>query len=360
MDAKIEERWGTALEALRQWAQQADGVVLTPTRVSVDASVREDFYGRVAAVQEALVGAVLGSRLKEAEHLAGAVDAVRREICEHSGLSRYALAPRLEQFIADSRAMAARPLQGLVLDAVAGAVPLAEVDGRARQAVRPTFDSLLRAAYEAWVFLGVVAELAPARFWAVVPEEDGGVRLVATDEVRAGWQVPLRELRMPEAVFETDDGVTYALKMECAREIDYYDALAPVARDTSAGGDTHEMIAHRVLLLYRLDGLAAAGPLVDRRKKVQVPCDLAVTVLAPEEMSTPSYLGAFIARARKLRTRRPLQVVAFGAEAAFPSAMAKDKDAPSVAVHAAALDRGALAPVATTVASNSTINLVSR
>lgn len=360
MSAKVGHNWGAALEALRQWAQQVEGVSLSPTRLSVDKRVREDFYGRVGAVQEALALAVLGDRLQEAQRLATAVAAVRQEICERSGLARYALAPRLEQFIADAQATAARPLQGLVLDAVTGTVPLAEVDERARQTVRPAFDALLRAAYEAWVYLGVVAELNPVRFWAVVPEGADKVRVVDTDEVRAGWQVPLRELRIPEAVFEAADGAVYALKMECAREIDYYDALAPLARDTSAGGDTHEMIAHRVLLLYRLKGLEAVGPLVNRKKKVQAPCDLAVTVLSPEEMTTPSYLGAFIARARKLRTRRPLQVVAFDAEAAFPAAMAEDENAPHVALHVAALDRGALAPVAATLASNSTINPILR
>lgn len=42
------------------------------------------------------------------------------------------------------------------------------------------------------------------------------------------------------------------MKCEAAREIDYYNALAPVARDTSAGGSTEDLLGHRVLLLYRL------------------------------------------------------------------------------------------------------------
>jgi hypothetical protein len=237
-------------------------------------------------------------------------------------------------------------------------VPLAEVDGRARLLVRPAFEILLRAAYEAWVFFGVVADLDPVRFWNVVPSNGGSVQLVLAHEVRAGWQIPSRELRMPETVFESRDGTLYALKMECAREIDYYDALAPLARDTSAGGDTYEMITHRVLLLYRMSSLEAVGPLVDRRKKVQVPCDLAVTALAPAEMVNPSYLGSFIARAHKLRMRHPLQVVTYDGKASFPLAMAEDKEAPQVEVHSVGFDRGALSSVSAVLANNSTNNSV--
>lgn len=338
--------WGSALGKLRQWAAAQEGVELAPGKISVPKPLREEFYRRVGHVQKLLAEDVLADELAHAEVLAGCLSAVRDGLCRGAGLSRYALAPRLEQFIEDPRGAAARPLQALVLDAASGLVPLAEVDGAARETVRASFEVLLRAAYEAWVYLGVVNALAPVRFWAVAPEGPDSLVAVPADEVRAGWQTPSRELRAPEAVFRTREGETYALKMECAREIDYYDAMAPLARDTSAGGNTSELLGHRTLLLYRLADEEAVAPVVNRKEKRQVHCDLAVSVLAPREMENRSYLGAFIQRAQKLCARRPLQVVIYGAAGGFPSEMADDPAAPAVCCHRVGTDEGALGAIA--------------
>lgn len=338
--------WGSALEELRQWAAAQEGVELAPGKISVPKPVREEFYHRVGRVQKLLAEDVLADDLAKAEVLASRLSSAREALCCSAGLSRYALAPRIEQFIEDSREAAARPLQALVLDAASGLVPLAEVDGAAREAVRAPFEVLFRAAYEAWVYLGVVNALAPVRFWAVAAESSDSLVVVETDEVRAGWQVPSRELRVPEAVFRTREGETYALKLECAREIDYYDAMAPLARDTSAGGNTFELLGHRVLLLYRLADEGAVAPVVDRKEKRQVYCDLAVSVLAPREMENRSYLGAFIQRAQKLRIKRPLQVVTYGAAKGFPLEMADDPAAPAVCCRQVGLDEGVLGAIA--------------
>ncbi|MEC4175504.1 hypothetical protein VIN30_03475 [Adlercreutzia sp. R7] len=344
--ARSTTTWGSALGALRQWAASQEDIDLAPGRVSVRKPLREEFYRRVEQVQGLLAEEVLADGLSEAEVLAGRLAAVRDDLCRAAGLSRYALAPRLEQFVADPRAAAARPLQALVLDAASGLVPLAEVDGAAREVARAPFEVLLRAAYEAWVYLGVASALAPVRFWAVAAGGPDSLVAVETDEVRAGWQVPSRELRVPEAMFRTHEGETYALKMECAREIDYYDAIAPLARDTSAGGNTYELLSHRVLLLYRLADERAVVPVVDRKEKHQVHCDLAVSVLAPREMENRSYLGAFIQRAQKLRIKRPLQVVTYGAAKGFPPEMADDPAAPAVCCHQVELDEEALDVIA--------------
>lgn len=348
--------WGSALGALRQWAASQEGIDLAPGRISVRKPLREEFYRQVEQVQGLLAEEVLADGLSEAEVLAARLAAVRDDLCQAAGLSRYALAPRLEQFVADPRAAAARPLQSLVLDAASGMFSLAEMDGAAREAARAPFEVLVRAAYEAWVYLAVLSALRPVHFWAITTDGTGAVAAVETDEVRAGWQVPSRELRVPEAVLRTREGETWALKMECAREIDYYDALVPPARDTSAGGSTHELLAHRVLLLYRLPDGKSAACMVDRKKKLQVPCDLAVSVLAPREMENRSYLGAFVQRSQKLRTKRPLQVVTYGATSGFPPEMAADPAAPAVRCHQVGIDQGALDAVVAELQSEPTRN----
>lgn len=346
-----EESWGRALAALRQWAAETPGVTIAPEALTVAKGQREAFYAQVDEVADLLAAEVLGERLAEAARLAEAVCEVRGDLLTSSGLGAYRLPERLEHFVFDPHRAVAESLATLVVDAVSGRVSLAEAQGLARETAGRSLDVLARCAYEAWAYLGIVAAMRPVRFWAVASRDGRELSCVPTDEVRMGWQVPSRELRHPEAVFETADGDVLAVKCEAAREIDYYNALAPVARDTSAGGSTEDLLGHRVLLLYRLGSLEAARPLVDRKAKVQLPADLACTVLAPGEMANPSYLGSLIARLKILRTRRPVRVLTFDGRGAFPAEMAADSEVPAVETTVARLSRTALEGIAANLGS---------
>lgn len=333
MKSRMTTTWSAALHELQQWVQTQEGLELTPTKLSAPKSSREAFYDRVGGVQGLLAEVVLGDDLAQAEPLAHQLNATREAFCQATGLGRYSFAPRLEQFIADPYGAATRPLQSVVIDAVSGFLVSDQLESAARQAVQAPFAGLLRNAYEAWVYLTALLALDPVQIWAV--DTDGADQTVAipSDEVRVGWQKPSRELRLPEAVMRTKNGETFAVKTECAREIDYYDTLEPPARDTSAGGNTHELLCHRMLLVYRLTDESVVAPVVDRKKKVQTHCDLALEVLSSGEMTTPTYLGAFIQRAQKLRTKRPIQALTYDSDARFPAEMAADPQVPAVAVH---------------------------
>lgn len=348
--AERQTTWGRSLAQLRQWASDTEGVSLCPSSLSVAAPVRQAFYDQVDEVADLLAAEVLGERLPQAGRLARALGDGREELLAASGLGAYRLPERLEHFLTDAHRALAEPLSSLVVDAASGRVPLAEVHGRAASEAARSADVLMRCAYEAWVYLGIMAALRPVRFWAVASEDGRRLVAVPTDEVRMGWQVPSRELRHPEAVFETADGRVFACKCEAAREIDYYDVMAPPARDTSAGGNTENLMGRRVLLLYQLDGVRDVRPLVDRKEKRQVAADHVCTVLSPGEMGSPSHLGAFISRLRTLRTRRPVTVLAYEGPAAFPAEMAEDAQVPPVEFKAVGLSLDALAAVAAPLA----------
>lgn len=340
------ETWGAALADLRQWAADREGVSATRQMLSVARPVREAFYERVGTVQHLLADEVLGGERSAVERLAAELAAVCDDLCRDGDLGKVELPARLDAFAADPAAALEAPLQSIVIDALTGRLPLSDVDGHARQCVLETAEALRRAAYEAWVYLGIVAALRPVRFWAVAAGSDEAPCIVPTEVLTMGAQVPSRERRFPEAVFQRADGDVFALKCEAAREIDYYDALTPVARDTSAGGNTAGMLGHRVLLLYRLASPEEARATVDRKRRLQRFSDLAVEVLAPVEMENPSYLGAFISRLRTLRTRRPLVVATYDGKGAFPAAMEADNEVPPVDRCVAGLDRQALASIA--------------
>lgn len=333
--------WGAELASLRQWVAETDGVVLTQTSLSVARSVREEFYERVNRVQGLLVGELLGSRLEDARVLAEALAATLVSLKDLASLQSVELPSKLAAFVEHPEKALSESIFTLVIDGLSGRCALSSVESEARREIESSYQVLVRNAYEAWAYLGIVTSLAPVRFWAVAPNHDGGVSAVSTESLRIGWQVTSRELRLPEAVFQTGDGYTFAMKCEAAREIDYYDAIAPRARDTSACGNTEGMLCHRVLLLYRLGGPELVGATVNRKTKVQVPCDLAVSVLAPREMENAAYLSAFVNRLRILRTRQPVMVLTYDG-GAFPAVMESDDSVPPVAHEEVGLDVNAL------------------
>lgn len=349
MSATQNVSWTEDLNELRAWTAAHETIAVSPGSLSVPEPLREEFYGRVDAVQRRLAEAVLAERAKEACEVARACAEVRDEMLRATGLSAFTLAAKLESFLEDPMAALAAPAFSPVLDALSGRITDAEAAHEAGLALTRGRESLVRNAYEAWAYYGVIAALRPRRFWAVASFDGDDVRAVETDEVVVGWQAASPDRRVPEAVFQTEDGRLFAMKSEAARELDYYGFAATRGRDTSAGGNTRDLLCHRVLLVYAMGSLDEVPVMVDRQKRIQRPCDLACTVLDPVQMRNPAHFGTFLARLRGLRSRRPVQVVPFGSEPFCEEAVSGLGEA--VEFHGHGLNREALAPIARRLAS---------
>lgn len=341
--------WTEGLSELRAWTTGHEAIAVAPGSLSVPAPLRDEFYERVDGVQRRLAEAVLAEGADEACAVARACAEVRDEVCRAAGLASLTLAAKLESFLEDPRAALAAPAFSPVLDALSGRLAEAEAEQEAARALIRGRESLVRNAYEAWAYYGVIAALRPRRFWAVASFDGDDVRAVETDEVVAGWQAASPDRRVPEAVFQTEDGRLFAMKSEAARELDYYGFSVTRGRDTSAGGNTRDLLGHRVLLVYEMRALDEVPVIVDRQKRIQRPCDLACTVLDPAQMRNPAYFGTFLARLRGLRSRRPVQVVPFGSEPFSEETVSGLGEA--VEFHGHGLNREVLAPIARRLAS---------
>lgn len=341
--------WTEGLNELRAWTAAHEAIAVAPGSLSVPEPLRSEFYERVDGVQRRLAETVLADRADEACAVARACAEVRDEVLRATGLSAFTLAAKLESFLEDPASALAAPAFSPVLDALSGQLTEAEAEREAALALTRGWESLVRNAYEAWAYYGVVAELRPRKFWAVVSFDGADARAVETDEIVAGWQAVSPDRRVPEAVFQTEDGRLFAMKSEAARELDYYGFSSVRGRDTSAGGNTRDLMGHRVLLVYEMRSLDEVPVMVDRQKRIQRPCDLACTVLDPDQMRNPAYFGAFLARLRGLRSRRPVQVVPFGRAPFSEETVSGLGEA--VEFHGHGLNREVLAPIARRLAS---------
>lgn len=179
----------------------------------------------------------------------------------------------------------------------------------------------------------MVARLRPRTFYAVFSPDLKSVKAVRSDRIEVATQTSSPTLRLPEAVFETADGRVFAMKSEAAHELDFYGFKNKRRRDNSAGGATANLLTHRVLLLWRLPSVDDVDFVADRDRMRLMPTDLSCEVLAPDEMSVPAYVSAFVERINAVRSRRPVQVIATDARGDFPLGMLDDPTVAPVRVH---------------------------
>lgn len=340
-----------AYAELCEFVQAREAIRVTPRSLSVPRDVRPAFYELVERVQRELAGEILGQHGVAGGGGAGAGDAagagqaatlastslpgdavmpppvssvsladlveaaakcaqVRADICAQAGLAQLKLASMLESLMADPMREAARPLCSCVLDALQAGAGAGTLHEKAAALLIPHVELLWRGAYEAWAYYGVVARLEPRKFYAVFTPDMKAVRAVPTGFVEVAVQASSPTLRLPEAVFETADGRVFAMKSEAGHELDFYGFRNKRRRDSSSGGNTADLMTHRVLLLWELSSVDAVGFVADRDKSRIVPPALTVEVLAPAEMATPAYVSAFVERINAVRSRRAVQVIA--------------------------------------------------
>ena len=340
--------WRQAYADLLGYASaHGDAIRVSPQSLTVARDERPPFYARVEGTQKLLARHVLGEEGVDAMvRLARAAAEARGRIVAGTNLEAFNLPATLENYFAEPERTVAKPLFGLVLDALQNGRTADELEGAARTALPAFVENLRRSAYEAWVYCTVVADLEPVRFYGVLSRDTVHVEAVDTGEVTVGSQITSPERRIPEAVFTTSDGRVFAMKTEAGHELDFYGSKITRRRDNSAGGNTVNLMGHRVLLLYRLGGVDEVGVVVDRDKLRATPVDLVCDVLEPADMATPAYVSLFVERIKSIRSRRPVQVVVRDGSGSFPEGMLDDPTVPRIEVRPVGDDASLLEPIA--------------
>lgn len=338
--------WEESFSALRGFVDSHDRIRMTRQSLSVPVEVRGEFYELVDQVQMQLTRAVLASEADEAVRLAAMCGDVKERLMQMSGLAEFGLGATLERFADNPMRALAKPAFGIALDALQRGSGAEDIALRAREELLPFNATLQRCAYEAWAYCGIVAALNPKRFYAVHSPDTVELHAVSTDSITIGSQVSSPERRIPEAVFETDDGRFFAMKTEAAHELDFYGVRIERRRDTSAGGNTAGLLSHRALLLYRLGSLADVQVVADRGQMKLVPPDLFCEVLLPAEMEYPAYVSAFVERINAVRSRRPMQVLRKTGEGSFPDGMLEDRNVAPLEVRTVGYEEAELKRIA--------------
>lgn len=343
------EVWPAAYQALGEYAASHDSIKMTKTSMSVPAVLREEFYDLVKQAQKQLCSAVLADGLDYANSLSASVAGVVSEIEDACGLESFVLGPSMDEFLEDPLYALSKPGFSFVLNGLQRGADCNEVIADARSDIEAFSRVLLRSAYEAWVYYGVVAALSPVKFYDVYSPDTVTVFAAQTKEVVAAKQVTSTDRRIPEAAFETADGRIFAMKSEASTELDYYGGSKPF-RDNSAGGNTAGLLTHRVLLLYRFGGLDQIAPIIDKQNHIQRPSDLMVEVLEPDDFRIPAFISTFVDRANGLKSKLPVQVVTRTDEADFPEGMQEDETVAPVCRRVAGFSESVLAQIASLVA----------
>lgn len=321
--------WRESLERLKRFVSAHPDIKCTKYSLSIPQELRDEFYEHVLQVQLELTECCVGARFAEAERIADQCIKVRERLLETSGLEEFRFASTLENFLSDPLATLAKPSFDIVLDAVQSGMSVEEVEEKACAKLPAFYDMVYRCAYEAWAYYGVVLALKPKKFYAVLSPNTVDVHAVESSSIIIGSQITSPERRIPEAVFETEEGKVFAMKSELARELDFYGRKITRRRDFSAGGNTTDQNGHRVLLLYKLESIDKVALIADRDESFIRVNDLMCEVLLTEEMKQPYYAASFFDRIEVLRSKRPVQVITLDETAQFPEEILSHEALPS-------------------------------
>lgn len=324
MDTLQQEAVAAALARARGFVADTPGMKCTPESMSIPPEARTRFYELVEAAQDALLDELAAGEVARASELAARVASARDAIVAGSDLTELNLPSALETYIADARASLAKPLFGVVMDVLSGAGLEQDMRAVASTLLERHAATMRRCAVELEAYLGVVAGLSPVRFWEVFSPDTIEMRAVPTGSMTIGAQVTSPERRMPEALFETADGRLFAMKTELARELDFYGAKIKRRRDMSLGGNTVDQVAHRVLLLYRIEGIDAIPLLADRNHLKVLGSDLMVEAVMPGDMEPGLACAMFLERLETMHPKRPVQMLLADGAAAAPSEASDD------------------------------------
>ena len=327
-DGKEGKPWQEAYASLTEFVRQCPEIRITPQSMRIPKPLRDDFYGHIDRVTERLASQLAGDRLEKIKALADRVEITRRQIYAESNLKRYRLPSSIENLIGTPDQAASRPLFELVMDSLQNTRKEAELTDRAVQLLIPFLKDLQRGAYEAWAYLNIIAAWHPVRFFGIITTDFARLTVTETDEVTMGHQVSSPDKRLPETVFETADGKTIAVKCEVGLELDYYGEKVSREKGYSSGGDTVDELAHRVLLAYRFPSPQELSLTADAERQFVKPTDLTCTFLLPSEMENDYLFSSFVRHIRSVRSLRPVQVLSFDENGAFPTEWISDPRIP--------------------------------
>lgn len=319
------ETWIEAFDALEEYVSEHLDIQVTSQSLAIPEPLRAVFYQKLSRTQALLGREVLGDSSAALFEVASLCGSVKRHLVETSDLVDFRLASAVEALVADPHEALVKPLFGLILDVLQKRSTRENLPAIARPALLEHSRQLFRNAYEAWAYYGIVAALRPTRFYEVFSPDTLKAYAISSGHITVGSQITSPERRIPEAVFETADGQLFAMKSEVARELDFYGTKITRRRDFSAGGNTIDLIAHRVLLLYRIPDINSIPIIADRDTQLILRSDLMCEVLYPQEMEQPSYVSRFVDRINTMRSKLPVQVICFDDTGRFPEGMLEDE-----------------------------------
>ncbi len=325
----METSWREEYSALTDYVREHTEIRVTPQSLRIPKALREEFYARIDTAVNKLADAFAGRRMEEAKETAARIEAVRRRIYAESSLKRYRLPASIENLIAAPAQAVSRPLFELLMDSLQNGRNMEETEDRAGQLLTPFLKDLLRCAYEAWAYLTIIEAWQPVRFYGIVTTDFSRLTVSEADEVIMGYQFSSPDKRLPETVFETADGQTVAVKSETGLELDYYGEKVSREKGYSSGGNTVNEMSHRVLLAYRFPSPHEVQLIADAERNFVRPTNLTCSFLLPSEMENEYLFSSFVRHIRTVRSLKPVQLLSFDQNGAFPESLISDSRIPA-------------------------------
>jgi hypothetical protein len=334
--------WLEQLETVDVFVAKHPEIEVSPTGLAIPASCREEFHALLRQARRALAVDVIGDATFAQESIS-ALLRVKAELADKLNLNDIVLPTMLQSFCDDVYLGASQSRFTTMLSYVQKRISATALRAEVELALPKSYRQLTLAAYEAWLVYSTVNSLQPQKAYIAEAIDEIRARLVPATQLELGYQEYSATLRLPEAVFECEQGI-FGLKFELASEIDFYDKKPQRRRDFSSGGDSHGVVGRRYALLYRLPSKETVPFLADRDKATLLSPDAMLATLCEEDFKNESYCEATLNRVDILKPKKIAQFVLLGEVTAQADALSHREGSPSFEVAEIGLQSEGLYP----------------
>ena len=216
----MSKSWHGRYEALTSFIGDQPLVEIGENIVSIDETVRDEFYKKFNDVRAAFLGRELSEWLDTAHFLSGRYAKIEGRLRELLGLEAVMMPVAMQRFLADPLKQLARDLFDPLFELLQGKIEPEAFEEKAAEGVKESFRDFYQRGYIKWFILNLVENIDPDRIFEVpLPKPTSKQLIKHRDDIRQNIPFPCetRALRFEvdrNDILLTPDFIIHSKKLE--------------------------------------------------------------------------------------------------------------------------------------------------
>jgi hypothetical protein len=336
-----EKEWNARYEELLSFMDVSEDIHFSASSLAfLSEESKTAFYTQLNKLTLAFVASSEETQKAIGSDGIAAYEQVAKSLCEKTGFFGVVLPAALESYLENERQALAGSLRSAFMMCLQRKTSVLDSETIANSFLKERIAILEQRLFETWLAYALIDSLDPVEFREAVLSLNEELMPIPADNVYLGYQLSVKDLHLPEALFRTKSGAVYAYKFEKLDELFRYGVPA-LKNENSAMGTSESQLCHRIFLLYRIDDFDRVPILSNRAEGFALTPSLMVECLDPQSLPLQEALALACSRIYPFKDEASLCIVIKGTD----QPPTQEKLSPSCTIHQGNFDPELLKPI---------------